>query len=87
MPGASRVNVDKAGGTIVGNLAPTVFVNNQPIAVKGAAVEGHGRSPHSSPVMRDSSADVFAHNIGVVRAGDTATCGDAATGSSDVFVN
>ena len=85
MPGISRVGVDQAGGTIIGNLAPTVFINNAPIAVKGAAISGHGRSPHSGPVMVGASGTVFAHNIPVCRAGDTASCGHAATGSSDVF--
>ena len=48
MPGVSRVGVDTAAGTIVGNLAPTVFVNGSPIAVKGAEVTPHGRGPHKS---------------------------------------
>jgi hypothetical protein len=42
MPGISRITQDTAGGTIVGVLAPKVFVNGTPIAVKGAAVSGHG---------------------------------------------
>ena len=33
MPGVSRVNQDTAGGTIIGVLAPRVFVNGKPIAV------------------------------------------------------
>jgi uncharacterized Zn-binding protein involved in type VI secretion len=85
MPGVSRVGVDVAGGKIVGDLAPTVFVNNAPISVKGAAIEGHGRSPHSSPVMDKSSATVYANNILISREGDAATCGHVATGSGDVF--
>ena len=84
MPGVSRVGTDKAGGTIVGNLAPTVFVNGVPIAVKGASVAGHGRSPHSGPVMSGSSGTVKAHNILICRAGDSATCGHAASGSNNV---
>jgi len=84
MPGVSRVGTDKAGGTIVGNLAPTVFVNGVPIAVKGASVAGHGRSPHSSPVMNGSSGTVKAHGILICRAGDSATCGHAASGSGNV---
>jgi uncharacterized Zn-binding protein involved in type VI secretion len=87
MPGASRVGVDAAGGTIVGALAPTVKVNNSPIAVKGAPVAGHGRSPHSAPVMVGASGNVFANNIPVCRAGDAASCGHSASGSGDVIVN
>jgi len=85
MQGVSRVGADAAGGTIVGNLAPTVFVNGKPIAVKGATVDGHGRSPHSSPVMSGSSSTVYANNILICRQGDTATCGHVASGSPNVF--
>ncbi len=85
MPGVSRVGSDAAGGTIVGSLAPTVFVDGSPIAVKGAAVAGHGNGPHAGPVMSGASGTVFANGIAVVRAGDSATCGHAASGSGDVF--
>jgi len=85
MPGVSRVGVDTAGGTIIGNLAPTVFVDGAPIAVKGAAVAGHGGALHAAPVMVGASGTVFACGIPVCRAGDAASCGDAATGSGDVF--
>ena len=86
MPGISRVGVDTAGGTIVGNLAPTVFVNGAPIVVKGADVEPHGLPPHSpQPVMVGHSATVFACGIPVRRQGDEASCGHPATGSGNVF--
>lgn len=84
MSGISRVGVDAAGGTIVGNLAPTVFVNGAPIAVDAAAVVGHGLGPHAGPVMIAGSNKVFAHGILVVHAGDSATCGHASSGSSNV---
>jgi len=85
MPGIARVNQDRAGGLITGNLAPTVFVNGQPIAVKGASVQGHGLGSHAGPVIDGSSKTVFANGIGVARIGDLATCGDAiSTGSGNV---
>ena len=87
MPGISRVGTDTAGSTIVGNLAPTVLVNGSPVAVVGAAVAGHGRGPHRSPVMDGSSGNVYANGILVCRAGDAATCGHPASGSGDVFAN
>jgi len=87
MPGTSRVGKDAAGGTIVGVLAPTVIVNNSPIAVKGAAVSGHGRGPHRGPVMVGASGSVFANNIPVCRAGDAASCGHPASGSGNVITN
>lgn len=85
MPGVSRVGVDAAGGTIVGDLAPTVFVDGSPIVVKGAQVAGHGNGPHAGPVMSGASGTVFANGIAVVRSGDNATCGHTASGSGDVF--
>lgn len=84
MPGIARVGVDAAGGTITGNLAPTVFVNGSPVAVKDAAVAGHGPNPHASPVMVGCSGTVFANGIPVCRAGDAASCGHAASGSGTV---
>ena len=87
MPGISRVGVDAAGGIITGDLAPTVFVNGAPIAVKGAAVASHGDSPHNSAVMVGSSGDVIANGIQICRAGDAASCGDTASGSSDVIAD
>lgn len=82
MPGIARVTQDTAGGLITGNLAPTVFVNGKPIAVKGAAVEPH--STHTNVTMLEASTKVFANGTGVCRAGDKASCGDSAIGSSNV---
>lgn len=89
MPGVSRVGVDSAGGVIVGNLAPTVFVNGATVAVKGAAVESHPPvPPHTgAPVMVGSSGTVYAHGIPICRAGDAASCGHTASGSGDVIAN
>jgi uncharacterized Zn-binding protein involved in type VI secretion len=84
MAGVSRVGVDNAGGTIVGNLAPTVKVNGSPVAVQGAQVSGHGRGSHSNPVMQGHSGTVKANGIPICRAGDPASCGHPATGSGDV---
>lgn len=84
MGGIARVGVDTAGGTITGNLAPTVFVNGSPVAVIGAAIAGHGKAPHAAPTMAAGSGTVKAQGIGVCRAGDAATCGHAASGSGNV---
>lgn len=84
MPGVSRVGVDSAGGTIVGDLAPTVIVNGAPVAVLGAAVAPHGTGRHAGPVMAEASATVFANEIAVCRAGDAASCSHATTGFGDV---
>ena len=87
MPGIARVGLDTAGGTILGGGQSTVYVNNQLVAVIGDAVAGHGIGPHAGPTMVEGSLDVFAENIGVCRAGDAASCGDVATGSSDTLAN
>jgi uncharacterized Zn-binding protein involved in type VI secretion len=85
MTGIARVGVDTAGNVIIGDLAPTVFVDGSPIVVLGATVTGHGLAPHDSPTMSSGSSTVFANGIAVCRAGDLATCGHTASGSSDVF--
>jgi uncharacterized Zn-binding protein involved in type VI secretion len=84
VPGVARVNQDTAGGTITGALVPSVRINSQPVAVIGAAVAPHGDSPHNAATMATGSATVKAGGFKVCRAGDTATCGHAATGSGNV---
>lgn len=85
MPGVSRVGVDSAGGTIVGVLAPTVYVNGARVTCLNASVSGHGMPPHDAPVMAQSSGTVYAAGIPICRQGDAATCGHPATGSTDTF--
>jgi uncharacterized Zn-binding protein involved in type VI secretion len=84
MPGVSRVTADTAGRTIIGNLAPTVFVNGKPIAVLGARVQPHGSGRHGNAKMIEASRTVSANGIRVCRRGDRADCNHPATGSSDV---
>ena len=79
------MRVDSAGGTILGPGVASVIVNGAAVSVKGDNVAGHGTGPHAAPVMVGSSSTVFAGGIGIVRAGDAASCGDVATGSSDVI--
>lgn len=88
MPGASRVGVDSAGGTINGPGEPSVLVNGSPISLVGDAVADHGNGKHDAPTMSGSSGTVKAGAAGkfVCRAGDAATCGHAATGSPDVDI-
>jgi len=84
MPGICRDN-----DTAVGDLIPsqsTVFANGEEVIVNGDAVAGHGLSPHAAPTMIAGSNNVFVGGVAVCNAGDLATCGDAATGSSDVNV-
>ena len=87
MPGVSRVNTDfvyPPKALIIGNLAPTVFVNGKPIAVLGAKVKPHGSGRHGVPKMAEASKTVSAHGIRVCRSGDRADCLHPATGSNNV---
>ncbi|MFB9149524.1 PAAR domain-containing protein [Roseovarius ramblicola] len=80
----ARITQDSAGGTIVGDLVPTVKVNGTAVAVVGAAVASHGKAPHAAPVMAEGSGTVTAGGIALCREGDAASCGHVATGSGDV---
>lgn len=88
MPGISRVNTDSAGGIIAGPGVPTVRVNGSIISVVGDSVTPHPPAPgphFAGPVMVGKSSTVRAGGKGVVRAGDLASCGHGASGSSNVF--
>ena len=87
MPGVARVNVDACGGLVIEALVPSVIVNNAPISVTAASVEGHGSGEHGGPKTQAASGNVFAGNKPVNRQGDECTCGDPLTGSSNVFAN
>jgi len=84
MPGISRDN-DTAGGDLIPSQS-TVFANNEEVIVDGDDVVGHGPGVHGGPTMIAGSNNVFVGGIAVCNAGDLATCGDAATGSQNVFV-
>ena len=84
MPGVSRDN-DTAGGDLIPSQS-TVFANGEEIIVNGNSVAPHGIAPHISATMQAGSNNVFVNGIAIVNAGDNATCGHSATGSSTVFV-
>lgn len=80
-----RVGLDKSGGLIIGNNAPTVFVNNVPIAVgPGARIVPYGNDCKANPSTQQVSSTVFAQNQGVVRDGDKDKCGTPCSSSSTV---
>jgi len=84
MPGIARVDVDYAGGLLVGPLVPSVRVNGAPVVVRGTLVAPHGRDAHENAVMVGASVSVRAGGIPVCRSGDAASCGHVDTGSGDV---
>jgi uncharacterized Zn-binding protein involved in type VI secretion len=83
--GATRALQDTAGGTIIGG-ASTVLVNGFPISVMGDSVVGHGENQHKAASMIVGSSTVLANGLPVVRAGDPASCGHIALGSSNVLI-
>lgn len=85
MSGASRANQDKAEGLILQGSGD-VSTNGSPQVRIGDKVMGHGKGDHGLPKMAEGSSTVFVNGIGASRAGDKATCGHPATGSSTVFI-
>jgi uncharacterized Zn-binding protein involved in type VI secretion len=86
---AGRVWQDMAIGTVIGSLAPTVFINGTPVAVVGDPIAPHPKGgKHKRAVMATGSPNVFAHNISTCRDGDIATCTHPIIADSpDVFIN
>ncbi len=64
----------------------TVKANGNNIIRNGDPVTGHGSGVHASPIMIAGSNNVFVGGVAVCNAGDLATCGHPATGSSNVNV-
>ena len=85
MPGICRDATDLAGGALIKSLT-TVKANTKDVIVHGDDVTGHGAGLHAGPTMIAGSDNVFIGGIAVCNAGDLATCGHAASGSSDVMV-
>lgn len=59
--GASRVNLDTAGGTISGPGNPTVLVNGDPISIVGDIISSHGSGNHASAKTESEGSTV---NVG-----------------------
>ena len=86
MPGICRDGVDAAGGALIKSQT-TVFADGEEVIVHGDTVTAHLSGIHAAPpTMIAGSDNVFIGGIAVCNAGDLATCGHAASGSSTVFV-
>ena len=85
MPGICRDADDAAGGALSKSQS-TVFANGKNVIVHGDSVTAHGGAPHDAPTMIAGSDSVFIGGIAVCNAGDLATWGHAASGSSTVSV-
>jgi uncharacterized protein (TIGR02594 family) len=85
MPGVSRDN-DTAGGDLIPSQS-TVFANNEEVIIDNDDVAGHGPGEHAAPTIPASqNPSVYVENKLAVVQGDPATCGDPATGSSNVWI-
>lgn len=85
MPIAS-IDIDTAGGDIVASASKTEF-NGEKVVLDGDSVVPHGISPHNAAtVPAGLNSSFYVENELVVVAGDTATCGHVASGSSTVTV-
>lgn len=86
MPGLVRCDVDTAGGGLIrAGSNNHVFCEGHLVAVVGSPVSSHGSGSHSNATMVEGSPRVFIGGVAVCRAGDHASCGDVATGSSTGF--
>lgn len=85
MPAVTRVSKNQAQGAILGPGSSTVFTEGSRTSLLGDKVAPHGKPPHTSASMVESSKTVFATGKKVVRSGDSASCGHAANGASTVF--
>lgn len=85
MPGASRQGADIAGGVIVEGSAD-VYCNGRPLVRINDRVQSHGKAKHSATFMIQGSSSVYCNGRPVCFQSCVASCGHAATGSSDVFV-
>jgi uncharacterized Zn-binding protein involved in type VI secretion len=83
MPKLSKIGIDTAGGLILSNVASCqVYINGAEAVLQGAMVQSHGDG--SNVTMVGSSGSVFINGFGVVRQGDSASCGHVATGSAEI---
>ena len=85
MPGICRNTTDSAGGALIASQSK-VNANGASVVIHGDAVTGHGVGVHAGPTMIAGSNNVFIGGVAVCNAGDLATCGHAASGSSNVII-
>ena len=81
-----RVNIDIAGGVILGGGNTTVFSNSQPISVDNDEVQSHGTGIHTNSRMIASRSNVYINGKRVCKEGNLATCGHIASGSSNMYI-
>lgn len=80
--GVVRVEVDTAGGLIIGPGSQNIFVEGSKVSLPGDVITTHGKSPHSAAFTKVTQSKVFA---GTGFAADEDSTGDEP--SVDLVVN
>lgn len=81
---AACLKDDLAGGALIPSQS-SVFFNGKQVIVDGDAIQSHGIGPHvAATIIGTSTVKIGGKSI--VKTGDTATCGDVASGSSTVII-
>lgn len=83
MPSIGRAYVDSAGGTIITG-APSVQINNAPVARQGSLIKDHGRNKHDNAMMLTGFNGVEVENLPVCTMGMKASCGHPLISNSNV---
>jgi uncharacterized Zn-binding protein involved in type VI secretion len=86
MPGASRVNLDKAGPGSILTGSSNVLVEGERAAFLGSTITPHGSGAHSSARVIEGSSTVFINGKQASRQGDKTSCGHVLTGSTTVLI-
>ena len=80
MTGIAVAGLDSAGGKQLGGSQSFAQVEGQSIVVLGDPVQGHGQSPHNSPIMAQGSSWMTLNGIPVCCTGHRASCGHPSSG-------
>lgn len=78
--GIAVKSLDSAGGTHLAGGQNELFIEGQPVVLKGDPVASHGDSPHSSATMVEGSSWFSWNGVPVVVEGKKASCGHVSTG-------
>ena len=84
---AASYDLDTAGGDLIPSSSSTKFYG-QKVVLNGDSVAPHGDPPHgpAQPTISASQSTFIVEGKAVVQAGDSASCGHTASGSTTVII-
>jgi len=84
---AASYDLDTAGGDLIASSSSTKF-DGQKVVLNGDSVAPHGDPPHgpAPPTISASQSTFIVEGKAVVQAGDSASCGHTASGSTTVII-